>query len=201
MTIDVNVLNADEDFLDDIDEVIEDTMVQIFLLRSTNQTELQNVKEKAACHNSLFYYAPISLIESIDSKCKALLVQNTQELEIACDMPIYIDAQLLDEESIATLKKSKRRGIILNATKTYEELENFCICLTNHNIEMFEENQIAELPMQRIVLSSQYPKSTFAEIFTLSKKISDKNFRPDPSIIATATKNSLALFKLIECSE
>lgn len=196
MTIDVNVLNADEAFLDDIDEVIEDTMVQIFLLRSSNESELESVKAKAARHNALFYYAPIALREKTDSKCLAFLVQNKQELQLDCDKPIYIDAEILNENAIASLKASKQKGVILNATKTYPELENFYICLTNKNVGIFEEGLIEKLPLERLVLSSDYPEYGFEEIFTLSKKISDKNFRPDPSIIAAATKNCLNLFQL-----
>lgn len=194
MTVDVNVLKADEDFLDEIDEIIEDTMVQIFVLRSSNAEELEDVKESVTQHNALFYYAPIKYINDVDEKCVGFLVANEEEAKLAKEKVIYVEASSLTPDIIEILSKNNSKGIILNAAKVYPELENFFICINPANINKFEDGVIAELPMNKIVLASSYPNFGFDEIFLLSKKISDKNFRPDQSIISEATKNALILF-------
>jgi hypothetical protein len=194
MTVDVNVNDADEIFLEDIEEIIEDTMVQIFLLRSSNEKELQSVQRKVKHHNSLFYYAPATCTELIDEKCKGLLVENSEEINLCKDKALYVEETDLTPQMIKSLVEHKSKGIILNATKTYPELKNFFICITPQNIESFQEGVIAKLPMSKIVLSCNYPTNNFDELFLLSKQISDKNFRPDQSIISEATKNALILF-------
>jgi len=194
MTVDVNVLKADEDFLDEIDEIIEDTMVQIFVLRSSNAEELEDVKESVTQHNALFYYAPIKYINDVDEKCVGFLVANEEEAKLAKEKVIYVEASSLTPDIIEILSKNNSKGIILNAAKVYPELENFFICINPANFNKFDDGVIAELPMNKIVLASSYPNFGFDEIFLLSKKISDKNFRPDQSIISEATKNALILF-------
>lgn len=194
MTIDVNVLKADEYFLDEIDEIIEDTMVQIFVLRSSNIEELEDVKESVKQHNALFYYAPIEYINDVDEKCIGFLVANEEEAELAKEKVIYVEASNLTPNMIKRLSKNGSRGIILNAIKVYPELKNFFVCINPANIDKFEDGVIAKLPMNKIVLTSSYPNFGFDEIFLLSKKISDKNFRPDQSIISEATRNALILF-------
>jgi hypothetical protein len=194
MTIDVNVLEANEEFLDDIDEIIEDTMVQIFVLRADNETQLESLKQDVMQHNALFYYAPVSCVDKIDAKCVGFLVETPNDVELAKEKALYVDASHLNNVMIETLSKNDAKGIVLNATKAYPELENFYLAISAQNIERFEEGVIAKLPMEKMVLASNYPNYGFDEIFQLSKKISDKNFRPDQSIIAQATQNSLGLF-------
>ena len=84
---------------------------------------------------------------------------------------------------------------LLNALQSYEELEKFYISIGPDNIEAFDKPMLEKLPMQRIVMHSGYPGYGFEAIFETSKKISDVIFRPDPSIIAAATKNTLSLFE------
>jgi hypothetical protein len=47
--------------------------------------------------------------------------------------------------------------------------------------------------MEKLVMQSGYPEYGFEEIFETSKAISDVMFRPDPSILAAATKSALTL--------
>lgn len=194
MTVDVNVRKADEAFLDDIDEIIEDTMVQIFVLCASNEVELERVQKDVTTHNTLFYYAPIEFLDRVDKKCLGFLVKTPNDVLLAKDKVLYVQESSLDEAMLEALIKSQSKGIILNATKPYPSLENFFISISGANIEIFDTDVLAKLPMDKIVLESSYPEFDFEEIFLLSKKISDKNFRPDQSIIAQATKNSLALF-------
>lgn len=194
MTVDVNVLKADEAFLDDIDEIIEDTMVQIFVLKSENEEELEEVKEHASNYSQIFYYAPLSLKEEVDANCLGFLVASVDELDVEIEKPLFIEDSNLKPQMIEKLLESSNSGIILNATKPYLELESFFISIGALNFDNFESGVIAGIPMSKIVLQSSYPEFGFEEIFPTVKRISDEMFRPDQSIIAQATKNSLQLF-------
>lgn len=196
MTIDVNVHYADKEFLDDIDEIIEDTMVQIFILHPKDKAELERAQEQANEHNPLFYAAPLSLLDHIDSNCVALHVDSLDTLLASqhIQKPLFIKASILDRGMLEILKQKDYCGVILDATELYEELEKFHISIGPDNIEKFDPSILEKLSMQKIVLHSAYPDYGFDEIFETSKKISDIIFRPDPSIIAAATQNTLHLF-------
>ena len=56
------------------------------------------------------------------------------------------------------------------------------------------DESMEDTMVQKLVLQSGYPDFGFEGIFETSKAISDVMFRPDQSIIAEATKNSLLLF-------
>lgn len=73
-------------------------------------------------------------------------------------------------------------------------LEDFYVAIGPGNVKTFDADKLAKLPMQKLVLQSSYPDFGFGEIFETSKAISDLMLRPDQSIIAEATKNSLILF-------
>lgn len=196
MTIDVWIERADEAFLDEIDEIIEDTMVQIFILHPKDEDELHKAKAQAQEHNPIFYCAPAALCDKIDAKCVAFFVNSVEELQRIEKLgkPLFINAYDLDEKMRFALTQNGHRGVVLNALQSYEELEKFSISIGPDNIEAFEKPMLEKLPMERIVMHSGYPGYGFEEIFETSKKISDVIFRPDPSIIAAATKNTLSLF-------
>lgn len=197
MTIDVWLRRADEAFLDEIDEIIEDTMVQIFILHPKDEDELEEAKAQAQEHNPIFYCAPAALYGKIDAKCVAFSVHNIEELQTIQKLgkPLFLNASDLDEKMRLALTQNGHRGVILNALQSYEELEKFYISIGPDNIEAFDKPMLEKLPMQRIVMHSGYPGYGFEAIFETSKKISDVIFRPDPSIIAAATKNTLSLFE------
>jgi len=196
MTIDVHVPGVDEEFLDDIDEIMEDTMVQMFILHPKNSQELERAKEQADEHNQIFYCAPLTLASEADNNCVAFFLENKSLLKNNPNLEkaLYIDAKNIDEELTDLLIQNNYRGIILNATETYDALKNFFISIGPKNIKKFKPEVLEKLPMSSIVLESGYPDFGFDEIFKNSKLISDIIFRPDPSIIAEATRNSLILF-------
>lgn len=195
MTVDVNVRAADEAFLDNIDEIIEDTMVQIFILQPRDLDELETAKEQADEYGSIFYCAPLSIYDEIDSNCVGFFVDNIHALKAVenSDKPIFVEESQLDDNMLKTLSTGTFRGIILNATTAHEELQKFYLAVGPGNVGDFDADILAKLPMERLVLQSSYPDYGFEEIFETSKAISDVMFRPDMSIIAAATKSSLEL--------
>lgn len=192
MTIDVNVCRFDETFFDELDDIMEDTMVQMFIIHPSNASELLKAKEAANSVKSIFYSVPISFHEEADQNCVAFSI-HTEEDRVLPDIekPIFIDEALLEEGMIQAL--STKRGVILNATREHPELKSFFLAIGPENVEKFETTVLSVMDMDSIVLQSGYPNYGFGEISASVKVISDLMFRPEQSIIARATKNTLEL--------
>lgn len=193
MTIDINLCRADEAFLADIEEIMEDTMVQMFILHPKTTSEIEEAQEFADEHESIFYSVPLSLQDNAGSKCVAFSITGKADaILLPNEKPIIIDAALLDDEMIAKLSGS--RGIILNPTQEYTVLEGFYLAMGIGNVGAFGTEVLAQMSMDKIVLQSSYPNHGFEEIMGCVKVISNAMFRPEQSIIARATKSSLELF-------
>lgn len=196
MTVDVNVTQMDEAFLDDIDEIMEDTLIQLFIVHPKSAQELADVQQSARDNNEIFYSIPLSLKEQADANCKAYYVDDASALLAlsSVDKPLYIDAALIDDAVTEKLNALGAEGIILNPTKAYEALPTFFISIGANNVEAFEHEVLANLDMDDLVLESSYPAHPFDIIDQTAKIISDAMFRPEQSIIAHATTSSLKLF-------
>lgn len=195
MTIDVNVTAIDDDFREEIDEIIEDTMVQMFFLHPQDTEALQSAKEDAAAYTALFYVAPASLKYETDAGCVGYRIKNSDELAQVADSgkALFIDEADLDDALTAALVAQGHAGIILNATQPHETLERFCVAIGPSGASAFDTEALSGLSMDRIVMQSGYPSHDFDEIMSAAKTISDAMFRPEQSIIARATKQTLAL--------
>lgn len=196
MTIDVFMKNIDEDFLDEIDEIMEDFMIDIFIVHINTKDELDNIKIVANRLNPIFYATSIELKDDTDKNCVGYIIKNTTSVQLIKeqDKAIFIDEKLLDEAMIKTLSETSNSGVILNATKEHNELENFYISFGEKNILKFDTKILEKISMDKIVLESGYREFNFDSISNTVKIISDSMLRPEQSIIARATKNSLALF-------
>jgi len=192
MTVDVNVARIDEMMLEDIDEIIEDTMVQIFITHPKTVEAIKKVQKTAQEQTSIFYSVPIALSEMADANCVAYSLTCKDDLT-QCDKPLFVDEADLDEALMSTLMTAGCQGIILNATKPHDELSDFFISIGPDTIEFFDTALLNKVRMNQLVLQSHYPDYGYESIFETVKKISDAMFRPDQSIIAEATKNTLVL--------
>lgn len=194
MTIDVNLSRTDEDFFDNLDDIIEDTMVQMFILHPKNASEIAEAQQNASEYESLFYSLPLHLRGEADENCVAFSISSDEDVASLPDTtkPLIVDQSFLNDSIVTALKDA--RGIILNATSANNALENFYVSLGAGTIGSFDTETLSALSMDRIVLQSSYPDHGFDEIFSTVKVISDAMFRPEQSIIARATKSSLELF-------
>ncbi len=198
MTIDVEVKKLDEAFLDDIDEIMEDTMVQLFIVHPKTAEEVEEVQEEAQSHNSIFYALPTSLHTMEESKCIGYSVTDPAELDgiLGKGKIIFIDERDLSDPIIEKLQDTALKGIILNATSSHPELEHFHLALGPESVKTFDSEMLNALSMDRIVLKSGYPEFGFDTLMETAKTISDAMFRPEQSIIARATKSTLELCNL-----
>jgi hypothetical protein len=196
MTVDVYVKAIDDAFIDDIDEIKEDTMVEIFLVHPQDSETIEQTKVLAKQFPGLFYCAPLSLRSLCDERCLAYFLDDADLLEGPLDKPLYIDANMLVPELMTQLIDGGYKGIILNAKELYEQIHDFFIAIGPSNVNAFDMAVLANASMDRIVLQSAYPQHGFEEIFESVKIISSSLFRPEESIIARATLHSLKLFGL-----
>jgi hypothetical protein len=194
MTIDVNVREADETLLEEIDEIMEETMVQLFILQPRDQEALESAKAAAQEHTALFYAAPLGLRHDADENCVGFFVDRPELLyELEITKPLFVDESQLDGKLLALLRATHPKGIILNATKVHEGLERFLFAIGPGTVDTFDAEELAGVSMDRIVLQSGYPGYSFEQIHATAKRISDAMFRPEQSIIANATRSALML--------
>lgn len=194
MTVDVHLQNPDEDFLEDIEEIIEDTMIQMFFLHPQDEAAIHQAQALSLEYPSLFYTLPIPYADMCDDNCIGFTVDNKELLEhIDPKKPLFVFAEDLNESLRAHLASHAYRGIILNPTQMYDELSRFLLSFGTDNVHNFDPSLLQTLSMDRIVLHSSYPDNDFESITTTVKTISDALFRPEQSIIARATQNTLSL--------
>ena len=198
MIIDVNLKQLDSEFLEDIDEIIEDTMVQIFVVHPSTQEEIESVKDEAEQHNSIFYTVPYRFRDDASHKCLGYKVgaNDLVETEPFKEKVVFIEEADLTSKMITKLQDQSVKGIILNSTSEHQELEHFLLSFGVDTLDHFDTEKLSELSMDRLVLQSGYPDNDFETLPETAKKISDVMFRPEHSIIARATKSTLELFGL-----
>ena len=198
MTIDVNVKQLDSEFLEDIEEIIEDTMVQIFVVHPSTPEEVESVQSEAMQHNSIFYTVPYKLKQSDLQKCIGYNVVADDQIDTSelKDKVVFIEESDLTPKMITTLKDPSIKGIILSPTSEHQELEHFKLSFGVDTLDHFDTQKLGKLSMDRLVLQSSYPDNGFETLHETAKKISDVMFRPEHSIIARATKSALELFGL-----
>lgn len=194
MTVDVYVSDYDDTFIDDIEEIIEETGIQMFVLHPKNSKALEEIQKLSKEHNNIFYALPTELIDKADAKCVGVNISTVEELESIEDRVIMIEESNLDKALYKALDKHK--GIILNATKEHNDLENFFLSISPSSIDSFDKDELNKLSMKKIVLQSNYPEHDFDEVYTCVEKISNAMFRSEQSITLEATKNTLQLFSL-----
>jgi hypothetical protein len=194
MTVDVNVKNADTALLEEIDEIMEDTMVQLFILQPRTAEALEAAKEAAEEHAPIFYCVPLSMRDEADSNCIGYYLDAADSLPVSLDQPLFVDSASLDDALSCRLREGGYRGIILDATHTHDDLENFHLSIGPGNVGTIDAEALSKLSMDRIVLHSGYPDAGFESIYATAKRISDTMFRPEQSIIARATQSSLLMF-------
>lgn len=194
MTIDVNLCRADENFLENLDDIMEESMVQMFILHPSNPSEIEETKALAEEYESIFYSLPLHLHHEADGNCVAFSFMSDADSPFLAtsEKPIVIDESQLSESVAASLGEC--RGIILNATREYENLSGFYLAIGPGNVGAFDTEVLAKMNMDKILLQSTYPTHGFDEIMEGVKVISNAMFRPEQSIIARATKSSLELF-------
>lgn len=196
MTVDlfVSPSGLTETFFDELDEIIEDTMIQVFVLQIRHADEISRVQAACLEHTPLFYAIPLSMADQSDENCVGYFVDDWARLEPYLDHTLFVEALSLDDEKCKVLASAK--GVILNATQLFSTLPHFTLGLSYESAQAFDHESLCSLPMDRVGLQSHYPQGDFHDITRCVKVISDAMFRPEQSIVARATRQSLLLLGL-----
>lgn len=199
MTVDlrIDMTMLDDDFFEELDEIIEDTMIHIFMLHPKDMIEIERAKMLCKNYPELFYAIPFESIENKDDNCKAVTLNKPLSLSSLNEitLPIFINSELIDESFYTNLASSQTKGVILHASKNYA-LPNYFDGMTRKKVLTLSPEVLEAIDMTNIVLHSNYPHQSFESIDETAKIISDAIFRPDESIKNHATRNSLALLGL-----
>ena len=197
MVLDMNIelSGIDEEFLENLAELIEDTRVEYFIINPRNKEDLQKAQELCAEVERFKYTLPVEFKSLQDKNCVAIRITKAKELTFVEDKPLVIDSKDLTDEFIELLNKSAIKGVILDAKESDNRLENFAYSISFDSLNNWTKKGITDTDYNRIALQSDYPKYSYDELFdVLLKNISDLTFRAEQSIAAGGTRTVLKTF-------
>ena len=197
MVLDMNIelSGIDEEFLDNLTELIEDTRVEYFIINPRNKEDLQKAQELCEEIQRFKYTLPVEFKNLQDKNCVAIRITKAQELALVDNIPLVIDSKDLNDEFIELLNKSVIKGVILDAKESDNRLENFAYSISFDSLNNWTKKGITDTDYNKIALQSDYPKYSYDELFdVLLKNISDLTFRAEQSIAAGGTRTVLKTF-------
>jgi len=200
MIFDMNIqLNGiDEEFLDELDEIIEDIRVEYFMINPTTQAQL--IKAQLLCKETMrFKYSlPLEFKELQDQNALALQTSSQDELEKIQDLPLIIDSKHLDDDFIEALNATIHKGVILNAKQSDSRVENFAYSISKSSMQEWDKVFIGKLDYSKIALQSDYPNQNYDDFIDIYlKDLSDLTFRAEQTIAADGTRTLLKMFGLL----
>ena len=197
MVLDMNIelSGIDEEFLENLAELIEDTRVEYFIINPRNKEDLQKAQELCAEVERFKYTLPVEFKSLQDKNCVAIRITKAKELTFVEDKPLVIDSKDLTDEFIELLNKSDIKGVILDAKQSDNKLENFAYSISFDSLNNWTKKGITDTDYNKIALQSDYPKHSYDELFdVLLKNISDLTFRAEQTIAAGGKKTNLKTF-------
>ena len=197
MVLDMNIelSGIDEEFLENLAELIEDTRVEYFIINPRNKEDLQKAQELCFEVERFKYTLPIEFKSLQDKNCVAIRITKAKELTFVEDKPLVIDSKDLTDEFIELLNKSGIKGVILDAKQSDNRLENFAYSISFDSLNNWTKKGITDTDYNKIALQSDYPKYSYDELFdVLLKNISDLTFRAEQTIAAGGTRTILKTF-------
>lgn len=200
MILDMNIKleGIDEEFLENLEDLIEDTRVEYFIINPQNLDELE--KTKFICNEieRFKYTMPVELIENKDKNCVAVKISKIEELVLVDNIPLVIESDDLNEKFIEGLNKTQLKGVVLSAKESDNRLENFAYSISYDSLKYWTKKGITDTDYNKIALQSNYPKYNYDEFLDgLLKDISDLTFRAEQTIAAGGTRTVLKIFGLL----
>ena len=197
MVLDMNIelSGIDEEFLENLAELIEDTRVEYFIINPRNKEDLQKAQELCEEIQRFKYTLPVEFKNLQDKNCVAIRITKAQELALVDNIPLVIDSKDLNDEFIELLNKSAIKGVVLDAKESDNSLLNFAYSISFDSLNNWTKKGITDTDYNKIALQSDYPKYSYDELFdVLLKNISDLTFRAEQSIAAGGTRTVLKTF-------
>lgn len=197
MVLDMNIelSGIDEEFLENLAELIEDTRVEYFIINPRNKEDLQKAQKLCEEIQRFKYTLPVEFKNLQNKNCVAIRITKAQELALVDNIPLVIDSKDLNDEFIELLNKSGIKGVVLDAKESDNRLLNFAYSISFNSLNNWTKKGITDTDYNKIALQSDYPKYSYDELFdVLLKNISDLTFRAEQSIAAGGTRTVLKTF-------
>lgn len=200
MILDMNIQlqGIDEEFLEELDELIEDTRVEYFIIHPATKEEILTTQELCNESQRFKYTIPSEFITMKDQNCIALTIKNLEELKTDTELPLVIDSKDLTADFITALNNTNLQGVILGAKESDTQLINFVYSISKQSLKEWTQKGIKDTDYNKLGLQSDYPSQTYDEFLdVMLKEISDLTFRAEQTIAAGGTRTLLKLFKLL----
>jgi len=197
LDMNINLAGIDEEFLDELDDFIEDTRVEYFIVNPRTKEEVQKSLEIASKYQRFKYILPLEFLNDIDKNCVAIRINNVQQIDEVSGFSLVIDSKDLNDEFIELLNKKSLKGVILDAVESDNRLENFAFSISHQSLKNWTKKGITDTDYNKLALQSDYPKYSYDELFDMLKEMSDLTFRAEQSIATGGTRTVLKTFKLL----
>jgi len=187
-----------EDFLEELEDLIEDYMVNFFLLNPHDAASLERARSLSEKVQPFYYTVPLGLEGAENEKCVGIYVNRkiTPETIRKIEPPLVVDGAIMDKEMAAWLNESPKGGVVLDAPLDIVLPDRFCYGISPRSTDQNPPTLLEGLRMERMMLQSNFPENSYDAVYQAVRRVSDTLFRPEQSIIAHATQNALHCFGL-----
>lgn len=199
MILDMNIKldGIDEEFLEELDELIEDTRVEYFIINPKTKDELQKTQDICIENERFKYTLPIKFKDIKDKNCIALSLAQVEELDFIDALPLVIESCKLDDEFIRILNDKGIKGVILDAKESDNRLNNFAYSISQKSLKQWSKKGITDTDFNKLALQSDYPTQSYDDFLeVMLKEISELTFRAEQTIAAGGTRTVLKTFGL-----
>lgn len=188
----------DEEFLDELDELIEETRVEYFTINPQTKEELEKTQNICQEYERFKYTIPVEFREDKDENCVAINISKEDEIGLVKNLPLVIESDKLTESFIEALNKIENDGIILNAQESDNRIKNFTYSISHNSLKNWSKKGLTDTDFNKLALQSDYPDYSYDDLFdVLLKEMSDMTFRAEQTIAAGGTRTVLKTFGLM----
>ncbi|XOB61229.1 hypothetical protein ACMC56_11505 [Campylobacterota bacterium DY0563] len=200
MILDMNIKfnGIDDEFLEELDELIEETRVEYFIINPNTKEELEKTIQLCKDINSFKYSLPFEFLDKKDKNCIAIKVSKISELDLVENQALVIESNSLDDNFINSINSKNLKGVVLDAKESDNRLEHFAYSVSHNSLKQWSKKGITDTDFNKLALQSDYPMFNYDELLDgLLKDISDLTFRAEQSIASGGTRTVLKTFGLL----
>ncbi len=199
MIFDLNIKleGIDEEFLEELDDFIEDSRIEYFLINPKTKEELKEVQKICSECVRFKYSIPVKFNDEKDENCVAIKIEEIKDLDIIEKLPIVVESNNLSNDFINILNEKEIKGVVLNAKESDNKLINFVYSVSHNSVKNWTNKGMMDTDYNKLALQSDYPTYEYDELFDLLKQMSDMTFRAEQSIVSGSTRILLKTFGLL----
>jgi len=198
LDMNINLRGIDEEFLEELDELIEETRVEYFIINPSTKDEIKKTQIICKKYERFKYTLPIEFREIKDTNCVAIQIKKENEIDLVKNIPVIIESSDLTDLFITFLNDKGTVGVILNSQESDNRLENFTYAISHGSLKNWTKKGLTDTDYNKLALQSDYPDFSYDELFeNVLKEMSDMTFRAEQTIAAGGTRRILKTFSLL----